>query len=88
MNEREQRNVSRPLDRRRQHTLMVRAVACDASRHNLTPLGQEITQHTVVFEIDIFYALDAKTANLTPRKTAAAHRTTLSPRSALTAGRS
>src|SRR2546423_10310641 len=68
--ERQQRDVSRALDRRRQLALMPRAVAGDPARNQLAALGDEAAEQPDVFVIDR-NSLGTEAAHLAPLHAAA-----------------
>src|SRR6185369_10993537 len=74
---RKQRNVSRALDRFRQHALVRCTAAGDTSRQDLPALRQIILEQLHVLEIDKVYFVDTEPANApavhTATTAAAAH---------------
>src|SRR5207249_1892281 len=64
--ERQQRHRARPLDGERQLPLVARAVAGDAAREDLAPLGEEGPEHARVFVVDQHALVGAEAADLPP----------------------
>src|SRR5882672_10999557 len=59
---RQERDVARALDRAREHSMMLGAVARGTAGDELAALGDEISQKRHVFIIDIDHAIDAEAA--------------------------
>jgi len=62
--ERQQRDVARLLDGRRQAMLVRGTDASQAARHDLAALGHELAEHAVVFVVDVFDLFGAELADL------------------------
>src|SRR5438309_2187250 len=62
--ERQERHLSRVLDRRGHVALVLRAVAGDAARTDLAPVGHELLQQPHVLEVDIVDLVLAEDADL------------------------
>src|SRR5689334_21610779 len=74
---RQQREVTRPLDRGRQLALVERLGARDAARHDLAGLGDVLLQDREILVVDLLHALGGETAELaTARERAVATSTT------------
>ena len=65
--ERQQRDVPRALDCQRHLTLMLCAVARDATRQNFSALGDEPTKFRRIFIVNVLDLVDAERANFSPR---------------------
>src|SRR6201986_5124399 len=57
---RQQRDIARLLDRRRQPVLVRSAHARQTPRHDLAALGHELPEQPVVLVVDVFDLLDAE----------------------------
>src|ERR1044072_1435930 len=61
---RQQREVTRPLDRGRQLALVERLGARDAGRHDLAGLGDVLLEDGQILVVDLLHALGGETAEL------------------------
>jgi len=68
MREGQESDIARLFNGNRQHALMLGASARDAPRDDLASFGQELSQHTVIFKVDINGFLFAEPANFLARK--------------------
>src|SRR3954465_16023723 len=61
---RQQREVARPLDRRRELALVERLGPRDAARNNLAGLGDVLLEDGKILVVDLLHALGSETAEL------------------------
>src|SRR5207253_8558563 len=83
--ERQERHRPRPLDGERQVPLVSRAVAGDAARDDLAPLGEEGPEHARVLVVDHHGLVGAEAADLPPPHAPAAEPPSLALPAALAA---
>src|SRR5262245_3279883 len=64
--ERQQSDVAGAFDRNRKGALVLRAGAGNPTRRNFASLGDELSQHSVIFKIDLQFFVRAKATDLAP----------------------
>src|SRR5215475_9499811 len=84
---RQQRDIARLLDRRRQPVLMRRAHARQAARHDFAALCHKLPEQSIVLVVDVLDLFDTELANLLAPEEFASAGATLAPGPARTTSR-